>query len=805
MPFGPFGFYGARFDLPEFFTGFVTGLILVWVLIRFKPLTTWAAGLLKGFFEQSSESISARALDNYAVELIRRAETMHAAQAILALSEISVVPRILAPVESLDPGSADEPSGGALAVLPNLPDTAYLSGVYAAPSITVMEAVQKGQSMLLTGPLGSGKSTALAILALQALRGSLETSGGARFLPIMIHANDIEQDQLERKDPLDGLVNGAEAGFSSSVRKRLPQYLKTHLKDQRALILLDGLDELPESELERFSPWLKRLFEKYPGNMVVGAGPIRGYDGLAVAGLAPVRLAPWTDHDQRIFLKRWGSAWKEHVAPHLKRSKMEDIDPALISGWLTGNSLHLSPLEFTLRTWAAHNGDTRGDQVMDCYESYTRRFLSSEEQQAAAAAALAWIESRQGAIYESDLPRGTPLSSLVDAGILVRRPNRKVTFFLPALAAYLAGQAMVDLGVPETVDHPGWLPAEQAHGFYAAMQKSAEEAEHYLALSGDALEQGTMRVGRWLRLAPQRAGWRPAALRALGKIIQDAKRPYGLRLRATHAMSQSKEKTGAVFFRRLLSSKKPSSRILGALGSGGIRDEEAIEPLSKAVKSDPDIRVRQAACLALAAIGLEEALEALGESLLHGEETVRVAAAEALAIHSDEGYEMLKEAATLDDLLTRRAAVFGLARVPEKWAAELLQTMQLEDQQWVVRGAAAEALENRQMPPYPITPPPEDLTKLPWLLSFASRAGLGLAPGRASLEMLRRALNQGTPEEKIAALQTMGWVAKGELDLELKQALNSGEPHLRDAAYEALWRQAAGEPTPLAETEPATD
>jgi hypothetical protein len=182
---------------------------------------------------------------------------------------------------------------------------------------------------------------------------------------------------------------------------------------------------------------------------------------------------------------------------------------------------------------------------------------------------------------------------------------------------------------------------------------------------------------------------------------------------------------------------------------------------------------------------------------------VRVASAEALAIHPDEGYEMLKEAATIDDLLTRRAAVFGLARIPEKWAAELLQKLQLEDQQWVVRGAAAEALEKRVSPPYQIEPPPDDFSKVPWLMSFASKAGMGLAPGKASLEMLRRALNQGTADEKIVALQTMGWVQKGELDLELKKALTSGEPYLRDAAFEALWRQEAGEASPIAEAQPA--
>jgi hypothetical protein len=669
--------------------------------------------------------------------------------------------------------------------------------------MSVMDAVRQGQSFLLTGPLGSGKTSALAFLALQAIRGGIETAGGTKLVPILAHAANMKPSELKAKDPLEALAAAAGVDFSSSLRGNLPAYFKKYLKDQRTLVLIDGFDEIPLAEIEPYGQWLKRLLETFPGNVIVAAGPSRGYDGLAGAGLAPVRLAPWTDHDQRIFLRRWGAAWKEHVAPHLKRSQLEEIDPALISGWLTGNSLHLTPLEFTLRTWSAHNGDSRGDQVLDNYESFLRRFLSAEEQQAAAAAALAWIESLSGAVPDSSLPRGTPVSSLLEAGIIKKRADRRISFPLPALASYLAGQGMVDLGVPETVDQAGWLPAETAHGFYSAMQKGSEEAEHYLAQTGDPLLRGPLQVGNWLRLAREKASWRPTALRALGKIIQDPKQPYGLRLRATHALAQSQEATGAVFFRRLLKSKKPSSRILGCLGSGGVRDKEAIAALTQITKADPDVRVRQAACLALAAIGLEESLESLGESLLQGEEAVRLAAAEALAIHPDEGYEMLKEAAAIDDLLTRRAAVFGLARIPEKWATELLETLQLEDQQWVVRGAAAEALENRSQSPYRLEAPPVDFSQLPWLKSFASQAGLGLAPGKTSLEMLRRALNQGSSDEKVAALQAMGWAPKGELDLELKQALVKGEPYLRDAAYEALWRQEATEPAPISESAPA--
>jgi HEAT repeat protein len=790
--FGPFGVFGMRWDWPEFFVGLAAGLIVTWVIVRMGPLSNWASGFVRSSIDRINESLTAGAQDRYIVELSQRAETLHAVSALFALREIGVAPRILAPTNSTDPGESEKPAGEALAVIPNLPDAKYLSGVYAAPTIRLIDAVRQGQDLMLTGRLGSGKSTALAYLAMQAIRGELPAEDGQGRLPILVHAADLPTEQLT-KDPLDALVAAGQAWASAGLAGRLQGYFRQHLRERRALLLIDGLDEFPARALPPYAGWLAQLRQEYPGNQVVVCAAPRGYDGLARVGLAPVSIAPWSEHQQRVFVQRWGSAWSEHVAPHLNRSRLEEIDPALIGGWLAGTALGQSPMEFTFRVWAAHAGDALGDGVADGFEAFLHRFLSAEEQQSAAAAGVAWIESRDGAFDEAGLQRGTPVGDLVEAGILTRRVGHRLSFRTPALGAYLAGQGMGALGVPEAADEPDWLASDEGLGFYIAMGEGGDEIEHSLAAAeSDPLRLGILRMGEWLRLAPKKAGWRPQALRALGKIIQDSSLAYGLRLRATHAMAESDEPTASVFFRRLLTSDHPSSRILGALGLGGLKDSESLADLTRSARSDPDTRVRYAACLALAGLGTEESLESLGELLLNGEEGIRVAAAEALAIQPDEGYDMLKEAAGYDDLLTRRAAVFGLARIPERWARETLEGLQMEDAQWVVRGAAAEALERWDQPPYRISGPPQEISELPWLVSFAAREGLGVAPGKAALEMVRRALTSGTPEERLAALETIAWIDGGDLDMELRQALHGEDSYLRDTAFEALWRQRAG-------------
>jgi HEAT repeat protein len=798
--FGPFGAFGTRWDWPEFFVGLASGLIVTWMIVRSKPLSKWVIGLVRSGMAQVNESMTAGAQDRYRVELAQRAETLHSASALLALHEIVIPPRILAPTTPTDPNQTDKAAGDTLAVIPNLPDAKYLSGVYAAPSMPLTDALRQGSDLMLTGRMGSGKSTSLAFLAIQSIRGVLKSETDQTRLPILVHIADLPRERLNGKDPIDALVAACQTWSSTGLASRLPGYLRQHLSNRSALILVDGFDEFPATTLPPYVHWLANLRRSYPGNQVVVAGPAQGYDGLAQIGLAPVSIAPWTDHTQRLFLRHWGAAWAEHVAPHLSRSSLEEIDPALISGWLSGISRGLTPMELTLRVWAAYAGDAVGDDVIDGYEAFLRRFLSAEEQQSAAAAGVAWIESRDGSFEESAVQRGTPLSELVEAGILTGRPSHRLSFRIPAIGTYLAGQGMVDLGVPEAADQANWLAAEAAMGFYIALGDGSAEVEHSLA-SGqdDLLRQPVLQVGHWLRLAPKKAGWRPQALRELAKIIQSTSLAYGLRLRATHAMAESHEPTAIVFFRRLLSAEQASSRILGALGLGGLRDTDAIGDLKRTVTTDPDVRVRNGACLALAALGSDDALEVLGETLVNGEEGTRVAAAEALAIQPDEGYAMLKEAVGYEDLLTRRAAVFGLARVPERWARDALESLQLEDQQWVVRGAAAEALEKWDNPTYPIPTPPTEVSELPWLVAFAGREGLGIAPGKPALEMVRRALTQGTSEEKIAALETIAWVQGGDLNLELQNALAGDDNYLRDTAFEALWRQQAGGST-LAES-----
>ena len=784
--------FGFQFDLPEFVLGIGLGFVVLLGFNRGLPLLKQSLTWGRGQVGQVSVTMAAGARDRYRREIEARAQGIHLARGLFILADIAVAPRVLTPPFAADPTRTEPRPEDSLAVMPNLPDWVSLAGIFQTSSLSLPMALSTGPNLLITGEPGSGKTTALAYLTVLTARRSPEAGSVAGHTPFFVHAADLNAERWGGKDPLDPLISAAQQTVSGGMAARLPSYLRLAFRQKTALLLLDGLDELNLDEISKVAGWLEALQNDFPDVRIVAAGPARGYDGLVgQARLAPAALAPWTDHEQRAFMAKWSAAWQRSVAPKLSKRGLADIDPALITGWYIGAARGASPLELTLRVWSGHAGDVRGASILDSIDSYLARILSQEERQSAEATGLAWLQGRSGILAERSIPRGVPTGDLVEAGILGRRSGGGYSFHQPAIGAYLGARGMVAGGPIEEVIQGGWPPAEAAVGYFAALSDVGPIVQRWMEGGRDALETGALDSARLLRYAPRKAAWRQVVLRALAQILQTHQRPYGLRLRAVNALVQAAEPTAAILFRRLLNSEAASTRLLSAIGLGGLRDEESVSTLTNLMAHDRELLVRQAACLGLAGIGTEPALESLGRALLEAEEGVRLSVAEALACHPDEGYNMLRDAADVNNLLTRRAAVFGLARVPEAWALKILEKVQIDDQQWVVRGAAAEANERRRNPPWRIPTPVREPSELPWLVAFAARLGSGMAAGRAAMEMLRRAISSGTVEEQIAALETLAWLDASEFQMELNKALRSDQPFLRDAAFESLWRQAA--------------
>ena len=152
---------------------------------------------------------------------------------------------------------------------------------------------------------------------------------------------------------------------------------------------------------------------------------------------------------------------------------------------------------------------------------------------------------------------------------------------------------------------------------------------------------------------------------------------------------------------------------------------------------------------------------------------------------------MLKEGTTLTDILLRRAVIYGLARVEEDWAIETLKTIQVEDDQWVVRNSASEVLETKSgidpRVPHRLTAPSDT----PWLIEFAGKQGVGISPGSPATEVLLAALNSDSEEVRMASLPYLKRMPTEGVITNLYHAMYRDDPELREAVFLVLCELAA--------------
>ena len=387
------------------------------------------------------------------------------------------------------------------------------------------------------------------------------------------------------------------------------------------------------------------------------------------------------------------------------------------------------------------------------------------------------------------------LPELVKTDLLIYRPNSKIGFANPVVNGYLTAKGLANQGGAQQLSsQPNWSGKTLATDYLAAKSDIEPLIGNLLEKDkNDPMKRGLLSMANWPRYAPKGANWLSPILRVMADTLQQDSLPLSLRSKILAAMAFSGETQIGTLFRQMLKSEKHSVRWLGALGCGLIRDKKSVDQLGLLLIYDNSVFINRAASLALVVINTNKSLELLTRALLEGNEEVRRAAAEGLARHPTEGFPVLRDGATVEDILVRRAVVYGLVIVNEPWAIELLEKMQLEDDQWVIRNAATQGLEDIKSISVSVPTPQTEIHETPWLLKFASEKGMGVSPGQAGWDMLKASLTGGNEDQKLAAMDVYRLKPSEARNVikELYQLMKGPEGDVREAAYVTLWYMAA--------------
>lgn len=693
---------------------------------------------------------------------------------------------------------------------PPLPASLPTNGAaFPGPLEVPFANIQDGYSRIaVTGAAASGRTFALAMTVWQTAQRASRKQPYERF-PLWINlARWKSLPESGETAPVERLAQLAAAFMPHLASK----WMLSHLHTEPSLILVDNWDTLPSAERAAATQWLAEIAQSLPSSCWLVTAGQRGYGPLVEAGFVPLRLIPASGQTT---VNALYSGW-QYLLGQPAQVIPEEALHALIWADHAGATL----LELTLRiilyvqTLQLPN---RPVNVLDRFlDSAIPRLKLGEDQAEVAEQARMFaldvlsrvakvhrIEGRTfsqqdivNAIREALPPEETRPPRLESAvrrvlteSNLLQRRGEAWTLTHAVWDDFLTAWALAedkngaDLVKAHLTD-PSWTLLLE---FYAGL---ADVTPLVRTLLNEAITYGhyecLLRATRWSLLAPADVGWRKGLLKILAQTFTASDVEQAMRLKLGRALVLAAGESARALFIQTLRHPSAEIRAAGLRGLGWSGSPKEMPLLSRALQ-DPHLEIRQSAIYALADMGTAGAVRVLRDTLYEAEEHLLPAVAEALS-QSTEGQEALKEAATSDILLVRRAAALGLSKVDEAWATEILETLAREDAEWLVRSAAEIALTAREERAtskiVAITPPKVD--EIEWLITWAAQHGQGLGIGDAAIATLEQAITRGNAQVKMLAALTLAYIGRQSQLKYLELLLADDDPAVRHVAEQAI-------------------
>lgn len=743
---------------------------------------------------------------DYRAAVAELANRLHVAGQIAPLERLAVAPRFYTLPMPFDPLDTENPDyDRPHQLIPRTPDWPALIGPYHVPSIQLRNLLRGEGGVLVMGAPGSGRTVTLALIALMLANQTDDDSDGlvdAPRLPFYAHLSDVPLEPgsiQEPADPLAPLMHAARH-LLQGLPGRHANAAAGELAAGRAAILLDGWDECSPPQQRRAIHWLAALRAAAPGNVLVVTGGVTGCGPLIELGLAPLYLSPWTARECRVLAQNWVAARAEPAG---------DAPPTEeIARGCTGDTHTRTPLDVTLRAWAAFAGDDPGEGRVGWYRAYVNRvvpavglvpgleqmalrtLVDAPQQPALPPDEVTGLLEQAAAALERPpevRPRAFLETALHAGNLLCARADGRIAFSQPGVAAYLAAEAL-----RSEPPHPALLAPHAATRavmpFLAQLRDVSPYVDRHLERQPTLLRSELIEMAAWAADVTEDPWWREPVLRKIADLmLQETAYPL-LRERALGALLASRDPAAGDAFREALRSPDRHLQMLGILGLGALGDEESI-PLLGQITERAEMLLEIAATLALGAIESRPSLNYLVQVLLSGSGFARRAAAEMLAATDmqGEGHDILRDAIDEPDSATRKAALYGLDRIAEPWAESLLRSVQHEDEQWMVRAAAGilvEAHEDGRQALRPrAVPRPGDAA---WLAKWLEGRGEHPSRGAEGVNQLLWALREGDDTTRLAAVEAAGALGVIDAIKPLYGALHGDHPEVRDSAFRAL-------------------
>ncbi|NUT93412.1 MAG: NACHT domain-containing protein [Saccharothrix sp.] len=207
-------------------------------------------------------------------------------------------------------------------------------------SLRVEAAIGGNDRTLVRGEAGSGKTTLLDWLAVTAAREAFtdRLTPWNGLVPLVVRLRRYADSPLPRPEQFLDHAAGWLVGLMP------PGWVHRVLRSGKALVLVDGVDEVPAGRRRLVREWLRELVAAFPtARVVVTSRPAAAdQEWLADEGFGSVLLDQLTPHDVRTFLRRWHEAARDAESLPCAPEDLPEAERRLLRQ--LGNRPHLRAL-----------------------------------------------------------------------------------------------------------------------------------------------------------------------------------------------------------------------------------------------------------------------------------------------------------------------------------------------------------------------------------------------------------------------------------------------------------------------------
>ncbi len=245
--------------------------------------------------------------------------------------------------------------------------------------------INKHSGVIILGDPGAGKTTFLKYLALRLARGEGKKIGLDDYLPILLPLAAFAN-ALQTKDiPLDAFI----AEYFEGLGLDLPvsPMLSEALKAGRALILLDGLDEV--RDLNMRNTVVERVvdffaFHRRAGNKFVLTSRVVGYRAVrpSAEDLIECTIIDFEDDEIEEFVTHWTTALEKQAQGNTAAARFDaETDRRELIDAIHQNpgvrQLASTPLLLTILALMKRQGVTLPERRVQLYDQYVTTLLST--------------------------------------------------------------------------------------------------------------------------------------------------------------------------------------------------------------------------------------------------------------------------------------------------------------------------------------------------------------------------------------------------------------------------------------------